>query len=627
MASLTSPYANPMRPPPLFLPPSGDSNAAKPSHHQDANAPLLNHDALAQTGADSGSCGSSRDGDWDDTDEGTAQHDLFFQELRALPSVFASCALPLLLSSAAAVGETIIAAWLGPQALLAYAAATFIQAPITSIAGAMVDACGMLSTQAVGPVQQLLWFQVAVLWSPVVLSLCVAIQVAAAHALPLFPALVLASPVSNSSANITLQPQAAAATASPLDFALASAYLSPLQFFSEISCVMIIAARASSTPPLLLSVLLLPVHIVLAVVLSLGLLSFRGFGVFGLLYAIAATRLLFLVVSILISFCRAPVRPTSTPGCPALNFNRFALWMKRSAAVAATRLLLDAPQPLMFFLAVAKGGAAGQQAAVEASLLLLLLRVPDAFSAGLASAIALRVSDHLSAAHALRARAAAAAAAATALVLAAAAAAAAALALPPVVARFCFPVASLPASVIAAASAVAAAAAAAGSVEGLLYGQGRVAIINASGIFSHWVIALPVAVWLLHAQVLSPLACVCAASTVGHALRAALMTAISTCSSWDEQVKLAMQRSWGPPAAAATPPRYYLHPGGASGRRKAVASSRSSVNALPRGGEGGAGAVTAYDAHDISLQGDIAWDRSSSRASGHSSARHLHFGQ
>jgi hypothetical protein len=217
--------------------------------------------------------------------------------------------------------------------------------------------------------------------------------------------------------------------------------------------------------------------------------------------------------------------------------------MKRSAAVAATRLLLDAPQPLMFFLAVAKGGAAGQQAAVEASLLLLLLRVPDAFSAGLASAIALRVSDHLSAAHALRARAAAAAAAATALVLAAAAAAAAALALPPVVARFCFPVASLPASVIAAASAVAAAAAAAGSVEGLLYGQGRVAIINASGIFSHWVclllvrlthwplslslrshasqvIALPVAVWLLHAQVLSPLACVCAASTVGHALRA-----------------------------------------------------------------------------------------------------------
>lgn len=134
-----------MRPPPLFLPPSGDSNAAKPSHHQDANAPLLNHDALAQTGADSGSCGSSRDGDWDDTDEGTAQHDLFFQELRALPSVFASCALPLLLSSAAAVGETIIAAWLGPQALLAYAAATFIQAPITSIAGAMVDACGMLS--------------------------------------------------------------------------------------------------------------------------------------------------------------------------------------------------------------------------------------------------------------------------------------------------------------------------------------------------------------------------------------------------------------------------------------------------------------------------------------------------
>ncbi len=80
---------------------------------------------------------------------------------------------------------------------------------------------------------------------------------------------------------------------------------------------MIIAARASSTPPLLLSVLLLPVHIVLAVVLSLGLLSFRGrtetllyqlrfscihartgFGVFGLLYAIAATRFLAILTAV-----------------------------------------------------------------------------------------------------------------------------------------------------------------------------------------------------------------------------------------------------------------------------------------------------------------------------------------
>jgi hypothetical protein len=135
-----------MRPPPLFLPPPADTNAAAASHLHDTHAPLLQHDVLALSGANSGSCGSSRDGDWDDTDEGTASHVLFFEELRFLPSAFASCALPLFFSSAAAAGETIIAAWLGPQALLAYAAASFIQAPVTSIVGAMVDACGMLST-------------------------------------------------------------------------------------------------------------------------------------------------------------------------------------------------------------------------------------------------------------------------------------------------------------------------------------------------------------------------------------------------------------------------------------------------------------------------------------------------
>ena len=91
------------------------------------------------------SCGSSRDGDWDDTDEGTPQHVLFFEELRSLASACASCVMPLLSTAAAAAGETITAAWLGPHALLAYAGATFIQAPVTSIVGAMVDACGMLS--------------------------------------------------------------------------------------------------------------------------------------------------------------------------------------------------------------------------------------------------------------------------------------------------------------------------------------------------------------------------------------------------------------------------------------------------------------------------------------------------
>jgi hypothetical protein len=36
--------------------------------------------------------------------------------------------------------------------------------------------------------------------------------------------------------------------------------------------------------------------------------------------------------------------------------------------------------------------------------------------------------------------------------------------------------------------------------------------------------------------------------TVTHDALQALMGAVSTCSSWDEQVKLAVQRSWGPPA-------------------------------------------------------------------------------
>ena len=168
-------------------------------------------------------------------------------------------------------------------------------------------------TQAVGPAQQLLWLQVALLWSPCVLSLCVAVQAGAAHALPLFAALSPPAPATNSSANITMQLEASAAT-SPLDFALASAYLSPLQFFSEISSVMIIAARSSPTPPLLLSAILLPVHVALAWLLSAGSSSFhgqppsittpfhynrasvlfiharKGYGVLGLLYAIAATR-------------------------------------------------------------------------------------------------------------------------------------------------------------------------------------------------------------------------------------------------------------------------------------------------------------------------------------------------
>jgi Na+-driven multidrug efflux pump len=168
------------------------------------------------------------------------------------------------------------------------------------------------------------------------------------------------------------------------------------------------------------------------------------------------------------------------------------VWIKRSSAIAATRLLLDAPLPVMFFLAVARGA---QQPAVQAALLLLLLRFPDAFSAGLASAVALRVSDHLSAAHALRARAAAAAAAVAALMLAAAVAAAAALALPYACARFCPALQPLETSVIASAAAAAAAATAAASAEGLLYGQGRVAIINASGIFANWVRLPPVAAW------------------------------------------------------------------------------------------------------------------------------------
>jgi hypothetical protein len=108
-------------------------------------APLLQHDALAHAVADAGSCGSSRDGDWEDTDEGTAEHVLFFEELRFLSSDFMTCAMPLLFTAAAAAGETISAAWLGPEALLAYAGATLIQAPVTSIVGALVDACGMLS--------------------------------------------------------------------------------------------------------------------------------------------------------------------------------------------------------------------------------------------------------------------------------------------------------------------------------------------------------------------------------------------------------------------------------------------------------------------------------------------------
>ncbi len=120
-----------MPPPPSSSPPLNPS------------APLLHHDALAHAGGDAGSCGSC---DWDDTDEGTELHVLFFEELRLMSSAFVSCLMPLLSTAATAAGETITAAWLGPEALLAYAGATLIQAPVTSIVGAMADACGMLST-------------------------------------------------------------------------------------------------------------------------------------------------------------------------------------------------------------------------------------------------------------------------------------------------------------------------------------------------------------------------------------------------------------------------------------------------------------------------------------------------
>jgi hypothetical protein len=123
-----------MRPPPASSPP-----------HSLARAPLLQQDALAHAGGDAGSYGSS---DWDDTDEGTEQHVLFLEELRLLFSSYVSCVLPLLSTAASAAGETITAAWLGPDALLTYAGATLIQAPVTSIVGAMADACGMLSATA-----------------------------------------------------------------------------------------------------------------------------------------------------------------------------------------------------------------------------------------------------------------------------------------------------------------------------------------------------------------------------------------------------------------------------------------------------------------------------------------------
>jgi hypothetical protein len=111
------------------------------------------------------------------------------------------------------------------------------------------------------------------LWSPVVLAVCFSMHVAAAHALHLFPLLLAdASPSTNTTSNST----AAAAPASPFEFALTSAYYSPLQFFSEASSVMIIAARASSTLPLALSALLLPVHIAMTIILSIGVSSFRG---------------------------------------------------------------------------------------------------------------------------------------------------------------------------------------------------------------------------------------------------------------------------------------------------------------------------------------------------------------
>ena len=234
--------------------------------------------------------------------------------------------------------------------------------------------------------------------------------------------------------------------------------------------------------------------------------------------------------------------------------------------MAATRLLLDATSPLMFFLVAGKVRTrcqplnplpppacthclqAGPQAALEAALVLLLLRVPEACSAALASAVALRLSDHLSAALVLRSRASALAAAAAALVLAAAAAAAA-LALPLIYSHFFPNLLPLPNAAIAAAAVAAAAAAASSAAEGLLYGQGRVAIINASGLFANWVrchcyllhprhitsiiaiviittitalsqvVALPLAVWLLHAQSLPPVACVCAALASGHIVR------------------------------------------------------------------------------------------------------------
>jgi hypothetical protein len=144
------------------------------------------------------------------------------------------------------------------------------------------------------------------------------------------------------------------------------------------------------------------------------------------------------------------------------------------------------------------------------------------------------------------------AAAAAALVLAAAAAAAA-LALPLIYSHFFPNLLTLPNAAIAAAAVAAAAAAASSAAEGLLYGQGRVAIINASGLFANWVrchcyhghyllhprhitsiiaiviittitalsqvVALPLAVWLLHAQSLPPVACVCAALASGHIVR------------------------------------------------------------------------------------------------------------
>jgi hypothetical protein len=135
-----------MRPPPLSLPPPNASLPPAPSSSLAHRAPLLQHDALAHAAADAGSCDSSRDEDWEDTDEGTAESALFFEELRFLSSDFLSCVMPLLFTAAAAAGETISAAWLGQEALLAYAGATMIQAPVTSIVGALVDACGMLST-------------------------------------------------------------------------------------------------------------------------------------------------------------------------------------------------------------------------------------------------------------------------------------------------------------------------------------------------------------------------------------------------------------------------------------------------------------------------------------------------